>query len=67
MNNTITTHYIFGTTRNILLGAGISYAFSKHKYTHIPIIFLFPSIYAGYHIYENKEAVKHFLEIKSKS
>ena len=67
MNNIITTHYIFGTIRNILLGAGMSYAINKEKYTHIPIIFLAPSIYAGYHLYENKEAVKSFLEGKSKS
>ena len=62
MNNTIINHYIYGTTRNVLLGAGLSYAWSKENYIHIPLIFLAPSIYAGYHLYENRLAIRHFLE-----
>ena len=62
MNNAIVTQYIYGTSRNLLLGAGLSYAWSKENYIHIPIIFFAPSIYAGYHLYENKEAVRRFLQ-----
>jgi hypothetical protein len=51
----IISHYIFGPTRNILLGAGLCYAVEKKEYLHIPIIIFVPSIYTGYHLYDNKE------------
>jgi hypothetical protein len=44
-------------TRNILAGAGMAWAVQKEYYSHIPLAFLAPSIYAGYHGYQNKEAV----------
>jgi hypothetical protein len=52
---------MFGPTRNLLLGAGLCYAVKKEQYTHLPLILLFPSIYAGYHLYENKEQVIRFI------
>jgi hypothetical protein len=55
------TNYMFGPTRNILLGMSLAYAYEKEKYLHFPIILLFPSIYAGYHIYKNKESIKEWL------
>jgi len=55
------TNYMFGPTRNILFGMSLSYAYEKEKYLHFPIILLFPSIYAGYHIYKNKESIKEWL------
>jgi hypothetical protein len=55
------TNYMFGPTRNILLGMSLAYAYEKEKYLHFPIILLFPSIYAGYHIYKNKEIIKEWL------
>ena len=60
MNNHTITHYLFGTTRSVLLGAGMCFAVDKEKYTHIPLILLFPSAYAGYQLYSNKEAVVRF-------
>jgi len=39
----------------------LSYAYEKEKYLHFPIILLFPSVYAGYHIYKNKESIKEWL------
>jgi len=58
------THYIFGSTRNILLGASLAYAVEKKEnYLYFPIILLFPSIYAGYNIYNNREAIKQWLRI----
>ncbi len=50
----------FGTARNVLLGAGIAYAISEEKYTHVPVAFVFPSIYAGYQAYKNREAIVNF-------
>ena len=58
-------NYMFGPTRNILLGAGLCYAVKHEYYSHIPLIVLFPSTYAGYHMYENKERlIKLAKEIK---
>jgi hypothetical protein len=52
----------FGAARNVLLGAGIAYAISEEKYTHVPVAFVFPSIYAGYQAYKNREAIVNFAE-----
>jgi hypothetical protein len=58
------TYYIFGPTRNILMGASLAYAVEKKEnYLYFPIILVFPSVYAGYHIYNNKEAIKEWLWI----
>ena len=55
------TNYMFGTTRNILLGVGLAYAIQNKSYLHIPIIIIMPSVYAGYHIYENKNDIKDWI------
>jgi Tfp pilus assembly ATPase PilU len=34
-----------------------NFAIEKKEYIHIPIIILFPSIYTGYHLYDNKEKI----------
>jgi len=57
----ITNHH-FGSFRNVLLGAGLCYAVQNEKYTHLPVIFIFPSIYAGYNLFENKEDVIKWLK-----
>lgn len=58
-------NYVFGPTRNILLGAGLCYSIKKEYYSHIPLIVFFPSVYVGYHMYENKEQIiKLVKEIK---
>jgi hypothetical protein len=44
-----------GPARNILLGTGLCYSVKNEYYSHIPLIVLFPSIYVGYHLYENKD------------
>jgi hypothetical protein len=51
------THYVFGAPRNIMVGAGLAYAVQNELYLHLPLIFLTPSIYVGYHLYNNKERV----------
>jgi hypothetical protein len=55
------TNYMFGPTRNILLGMSLAYSTQKEKYIHYPIILFFPSIYAGYHIYKNKEDIRNWI------
>ena len=56
------TNYHLGSIRNVLLGAGLCYAVQNEKYTHLPIIFLVPSIYAGYNLFENKDDVVNFVK-----
>jgi hypothetical protein len=46
-----------GVSRNILLGAGLSYAIKKKLFFHIPLVILFPSVYAGYNTYDNKDEI----------
>jgi len=50
-----------GTTSYLLLGtvsgAGMAYAAQREKYLQVPLAFLFPPFYAGYHLYKNKDSV----------
>jgi hypothetical protein len=48
----------YGPLRNILLGAGLAYAAQKEKYWHFPIAFVFPSVYAGYHVYKQRDVLR---------
>lgn len=50
-------HYIFGTTRNILLGAGLCFAIENKKYWETPVVFIFPSIYVGYQSFKNRDYI----------
>jgi hypothetical protein len=61
-----TTVYVAGTPRNILLGAGLSHAVEREEYTHIPLIFIVPSIYAGYHAHQNKDALMEWIVASKK-
>jgi hypothetical protein len=55
-------HLIYGSMRNLLLGGGLCYAVENKRYIEIPITFLVPSIYAGYHLFKNKEHVAAWLK-----
>jgi hypothetical protein len=50
----------FTPSRSFILGAGLYYSISLEKYWHVPLVILFPSAYAGYHTFKNREAVKKF-------
>lgn len=58
------THTIkIGHVTALFTGAGFAYSIQKQNpYWHLPVIFIFPSIYAGYNLYKNKEAVVEFIE-----
>ena len=56
------TNYHLGSIRNVMLGAGLCFAVQNERYTHLPVIFLVPSIYAGYNLYENKDDVVKWLK-----
>jgi hypothetical protein len=53
----VITNYVVGSTRNILLGCGLAYAVQNEFYLHVPVIVIFPSIYAGYQMYNNKDNI----------
>ena len=53
----VITNYVVGSTRNILLGGGLAYAVQNEFYLHVPVIVIFPSIYAGYQMYNNKDNI----------
>jgi hypothetical protein len=50
-------YFVYGTVRNILAGAGLCYSIENKRYLDIPFTLFFPSVYAGYHVYKNKESV----------
>lgn len=54
MNTTIVKYIANNTSQLFLLGGGLCYVIEEKKYTHIPVVFLFPSIYCGYNIYKNR-------------
>lgn len=56
-----TISYVFGTPRNLLLGAGLHYSIEREEYTHIPLILFFPSVYAGYHAHKNKDLLLNWI------
>jgi hypothetical protein len=64
--NQVITHYVHGFTRNLVCGAGLAYTVHNENYSHIPLIILFPSIYAGYNLYDNKDKVIHYLKTEFK-
>lgn len=55
-------HYIFGTTRNILLGAGLCFAIENKKYWEVPVAFIFPSIYVGYQSFKNRDNIISYVK-----
>ena len=55
-----------GPVRNLILGGALCYAVQNERYSHIPLILLTPSIYAGYQLFENKAIVLKFIETHKK-
>jgi len=47
-------HYF---TYGILGGAGMAYAAEREQYLQVPLAFISPYMYGGYHLYKNKESV----------
>jgi hypothetical protein len=60
----IITNYVIGTPRNLLLGVGLAYAIERKEYLDVPIILLFPSVYAGYHLYTERNTVAEWIRQK---
>jgi hypothetical protein len=56
----------FTMTRSLLAGAALAWAIKKENYIHIPLIFLAPSMYTGYHVYQNKEELIAYVKSQLK-
>lgn len=51
-------HVYYTPFRNMILGAGLGYAVQQESYyMHVPLVVLFPSVYAGYHTFNNRYAI----------
>lgn len=55
-------HYIFSTTRNILLGAGLCFAIENKNYWEVPVAIIFPSIYVGYQSFKNRDNIISYVK-----
>ena len=55
-------NYNVGVVRNVLLGAGLCYAIEKENYWHLPVAVVFPSIYAGYQVFQNRDILKQWIK-----
>jgi hypothetical protein len=60
-----TYHFIAGSTRNILMGCGLAYSIQQEKYHHIPLIVIFPSVYAGYHAFNQRDHIASWIREKT--
>jgi hypothetical protein len=61
----IITQYISGTARNFFLGSGLCYTIQNEKYWDIPVLFIFPTIYAGYNTFKNKDNIIKYINQNS--
>ena len=59
-------NYQNSSLRNLLLGGGLAYAVEKESYMHIPLVVIFPTPYAGYHAYSNKDNIINWFGSKFK-
>ena len=64
LTHTIT--HLSRTVPNLLLGASLYYAVERGHHNHIPLIIFFPSIYSGYHVHKNKDAIVDWILATSK-
>jgi hypothetical protein len=64
MNIQTIQHHFYGSTRNIIAGAALCYSIQNKRYIEAPLTILFPSIYAGYHLYKNKEHIADWVNIQ---
>lgn len=55
----------FTSFRNILLGAGLAFCIQQENYYHIPLVVMFPSVYAGYHTFKNRDTLKTSLRTEA--
>jgi hypothetical protein len=48
---------------NMLMGGGLCYSIENEKYSDIPMILLFPSIFTGYNIYKNRREIYRLIQL----
>ena len=57
--------FTFGSTRNILMGGGLAYSIQQETYDHIPLVLIFPSVYTGYQVFSNRDAIAAWIRKKT--
>jgi hypothetical protein len=58
-------NYNIGVVRSVLLGAGLCFAIEKENHWHLPVIIIFPSPYAGYQIFQNRDTIVKWIQSKT--
>ncbi len=58
-------HFVFSSARNILMGGGLAYSIQQKTYDHIPLIVIFPSVYAGYQAFTHKDSIVEWIREKT--
>ena len=63
IKHVITTYVVGGSpnVRALAVGVAIGYAVQKEKYHHLPLTFLSPIAYLGYHSYEKRDELVTWL------
>ena len=47
------------------MGGGLAYSIQQKTYDHIPLVVIFPSAYAGYQAFANKDAIAAWIREKT--
>ncbi len=50
----------------LLLGGAVSFVIEKQTYSHLPLAFVFPAIYTGYHVFKQRENCMRFIGMEKK-
>ena len=61
LQNIAIQHFVYTSSRSLMAGASICYAIENQRYLEVPLAFIFPSIYTGYHVYKNKDKIVNWL------
>ena len=47
------------------MGCGLAYSVQQERYHHIPVIVVFPSVYAGYHAFNQRDHIASWIRDKT--
>ena len=46
------------------MGGGLAYSIQQKTYDHIPLVVIFPSVYAGYQAFANRDSIAEWMRKK---
>ena len=47
------------------MGGGLAYSIQQETYDHIPLVLIFPSVYTGYQVFSNRDAIAAWIRKKT--